>query len=545
LLLGLSFAVPAAAELSSADLNTALIKARDEAREALLNGIKDTRDKTDKEFDAVKGDLPKAWKEGVDKAVQAFESELNLHRIAILDLLKEEPSRVAPVAAALKDYSDAVSAALKEGAETLETQAKEFAETFDSEATDAKVKALEKFDELAAGIPKKLDPATAGQAVATVQQATETPSATSQLTSAKAEIKKLAQQAELDEYNELRKQIGFSRIVRCVYSEDSPRLACAPDLLISAAEISDIEISNLPANKEVTISALVAREKLSDTAVSDCVASSKGLDVSCSQIRLPVGKGGAAFVSIYKNRLISPKYGGIFGNMNQALSMLRPEAYQEYKKNPSHPDVQALLETSGSRMSLLVSGGAAQIMVRVQIGDGTGAGQLATASIPIGYARFSVESGGFFAVTKLSDAQLVQAPDPIDPKKVKILRIDSGNDYSQETGISLGFVPRNYPAWAMAVGFSTSGDRPVSAFLGPSFRLRTFGQRGLASFSSGVALKSVKRFPGISADASYDATDPRLNGRDGYKLGAYVMLQLGFAFGPIPGPDNGNSEAPK
>lgn len=56
---------------------------------------------------------------------------------------------------------------------------------------------------------------------------------------------------------------------------------------------------------------------------------------------------------------------------------------------------------------------AAQVLVRVQV-DG---GRLATSSIPIGYARFSVETGGFFAVTKLSDAELVQEPDA-DPEKV-------------------------------------------------------------------------------------------------------------------------------
>lgn len=550
LLLGFVFVSPATAELSPAELNTALIKAREETREALLSGIKDARDKTDKEFDAVKADLPKAWKGGVDKAIQAFANKFNLHRIAILDKLKDDPSHVAPVATALQDYSDTVSAALKEAAAALDTQAKEFAKTFDAQATGAKDKALKKFDELAAEIPKKLDAEAAGKALAAVQKANAAPSAGQQLSAANDAIKKLVQDAELDTYNELRKQTGFSRIVRCVYSDASPQLACAPDILISAAEISDIVISDLPADKVVTVSALVAGLKRPTAAISDCVAISEGLDVSCGQIKLPAGAGGSVFISIYKSRMFFPKYGGPIGNIEQAVSRLRPAA--DPKKQPQTgsqgKDVSfhsaESTEGNGSKLSLLVSGGAAQILVRVQVGDGKGGGQLATASIPIGYARFSVETGGFFAVTKLSDAELVQEPDT-DPKKVKILRVDKGNDYSQETGISLGFVPRNYPSWSLQAGFATSGDRPVSAFLGPGFRLRTFGQRGLASFSSGVVLKSIKRFPGISENTSYDATSPLLNGKSSYKLGGYMMLQLGFAFGPIPGPDNGNSETPK
>ena len=54
----------------------------------------------------------------------------------------------------------------------------------------------------------------------------------------------------------------FSRIVRCVYSAQSPQLACAPDLLLSAAEMSDIVISDLPAGKAVKISAMVARDRM-------------------------------------------------------------------------------------------------------------------------------------------------------------------------------------------------------------------------------------------------------------------------------------------
>jgi hypothetical protein len=536
---------PVSAELTPAALNTALIKAREEAREALSSGIKDTRSKTEKEFDAVKSDLPKAWKGGIDKAIQAVESKLNLHRIAILDQLKDEPGRVAPVAAALQAYSDTVSAALKGAAATFETQAKEFAGNFDAQAADAKDKAVKKFEELSAEIPKKLDAETAGQAFAAVQKANAAPSASEQLTAANAAKEKLVKDAESDTYNELRKQTGFSRIVRCVYSAQSPHLACAPDLLLSAAEMSDIVISDLPAGKTVKVSAMVARDRMPDTAIADCVTTSQGLDVSCGQIELAAGAGGSAFVSIYKDRYFFPSYGGWFGTNKTAVSHLRPAAYQVSQEKGAELKATDLPETKSSKIALLVSGGAAQVMVRVQVGDGTGPGELATASIPIGYPRFSVETGGFFAVTKMSDAVLVQTPDPANPEMVKILRIDPGNDYSQETGISLGFVPRNYPSWSLGVGFSTNGDRPVSVFVGPGFRLRTFGQRGLASISTGVALKSVKRFPGITEGESYEATSPLLNGKSGYKLGGYALLQLGFAFGPIPGAENGSSEPPK
>ncbi len=152
-----------------------------------------------------------------------------------------------------------------------------------------------------------------------------------------------------------------------------------------------------------------------------------------------------------------------------------------------------------------------------------------------------------------------------DSSKVQVLKITDDRKYSQETGLWVEFVPQNYQAFGLGLGLVSNSDGPPSIYLGPSLRIRTFGNRGLASFNFGVALRSVDRFDGLEAciklrdkahcgdgfSPSGDEGDsdrllelphdsPLLTADSENKLGFFVGLQLGFSFGPIPGPaENG------
>lgn len=188
------------------------------------------------------------------------------------------------------------------------------------------------------------------------------------------------------------------------------------------------------------------------------------------------------------------------------------------------------------QLSLLVSGSASQVFLRVRVGDGKGEGELATGFVQLGYERFHVETGGFIGISDLTDDEVVT--EPAEDGKVKITAITDGSNYSQESGLFLNFVPRNYPKWGLGLGFSTDSERPVSIYLGPSIRFRTFGQRGLASFSSGILLRSVDRFPGLEArlNQEIDADSPLLRPHREYETSWYFAINLGFSFGPIAGP---------
>lgn len=140
----------------------------------------------------------------------------------------------------------------------------------------------------------------------------------------------------------------------------------------------------------------------------------------------------------------------------------------------------------------------------------------------------------------LSDEDL--ATEPVgtsqNPDKVKISRRDGGHELSQDTGIFLNLVPKNYPIFALSLGFSANEDQPNTFYLAPSVRHLSFNNRMVASFSIGATMRSVKRFPGLYEGLEVSADDPRLQGKSQFKLAPCVVVQLGFAFGRIPGVQN-------
>ncbi len=393
-------------------------------------------------------------------------------------------------------------------------------------------------------------------------------------------------QAEEDFLHDLQKDTGFSRIVRCLYTgaaEKPAGLTCAPGLLVNAADIAEIVVRGLPTDREVAVTAVSSEDQASISPGSDLrsmLAVADGslcpklemkkaekklssiTDPSCDQVSLPAGASDAAFVSVYKNRRVFPKYGSFMGRQGAA----RP-AFAKLRLTPlaaTGSGTVAADRRHRLNLSILVSGGASQVLVCVAPRGASDQKALAPAcaSIPVGYQRWSVETGGFLAFSKITDRKIIKQPAE-DPSKVQILKVTDDGSYTQETGLWLSFVPRNYPGYGLGLGVVSDTSRPVSVYFGPSLRLRTFGHRGLASLTGGFALRSVERYPGLddclkhrnavtcgagfSLSGTSDDPDsdrvlslpeqsPLLTASQEYRTGWFVAIQLGFSFGPIPGP---------
>ena len=114
----------------------------------------------------------------------------------------------------------------------------------------------------------------------------------------------------------------------------------------------------------------------------------------------------------------------------------------------------------------------------------------------------------------------------------------STDKYTQETGIFLSVFSRDYPKVGFGLGFHTSSGRALSVYLGPTLRLRGLGEHALVTASAGLATIPVRRFPGIVTGKSYPADSSALDGRVVFRNGGYLLINLGFSFGPL---DNGGS----
>ena len=106
-------------------------------------------------------------------------------------------------------------------------------------------------------------------------------------------------------------------------------------------------------------------------------------------------------------------------------------------------------------------------------------------------------------------------------------------------------MPQNYQAIGIAA-VATPPNRRPSAYLGPSVRLRTFGDKGLASLATGITMRSVLRFPDLQPDdsskplskanpATLGSDSAVLKGQEQYRVHWFLAVNLGFrigAFGP-------------
>jgi hypothetical protein len=283
---------------------------------------------------------------------------------------------------------------------------------------------------------------------------------------------------------------------------DEPPLSCSPALLVSGDQVSTIRVEGLPnVTKKVSVVAMDPWD--SGELASDEIIVPASLDT--------------ARIKVHMNRFLLPTYGGHFSSYKTAVRRLRPANRK-----------------SLADLAIVLSGSALQLEVIVEPeGDNARA-----APVYIVYQRWSVETGGFVALTNLSDQTLVTSSSTAGGKAtVHVDKVRAGSSPTQDTGIFLNLVPRNYPFLGLGLGLSSTAGRAQSIYLGLSLRARTFGDHGLASLSFAAANRQVKVFRGVTG-GDFEADSAKLQGSLESRLGYAVMINLGFHFGSIGGEED-------
>jgi hypothetical protein len=306
---------------------------------------------------------------------------------------------------------------------------------------------------------------------------------------------------------------GVSSSVTCSWSTvggGTPSLNCNQKILVTANQISVISVTGLPTNQKVRVWVSASDEVVGKT-------EDLSYDLMDAEYRPTM------LIEVYKNRWLAPTYGGPQGlRKGKAFSVLR-------RQNPPR-----------RKLSILLTSNSQAIHVGVSVGDpGTADFVAQTSLINVVFERWGFETGGFIAFSTLTDDEIVTEPVSASSSKVKVLRIKPSERLSQETGVFLNLIPRNYPYVGIGLGFATNSGRNPSVYLGPTIRLIGLGERGLASFSAGIMEKQVKVFPGIAADSVHEQNDNVLKGTLETRRSAYFLINLGFTFGQIGNEGNG------
>lgn len=311
-----------------------------------------------------------------------------------------------------------------------------------------------------------------------------------------------------------------AQVVTCTWTQASKstisattgpfRLECNAALAVSGNYIAAIDIEGLPATTTISknfVQAVAAdvTSFLRETAVSaeSCPDAAEPTFKNLSCDYLEVGDG--ALVSVHRDRWFGPSYGGFLSNAKDASFALR----HQHRKN----------------LSLVVSSNVKAIRVTVTAGRET-----RSAVIPVVYQLWTFETGGFYGFSNLTDQVLVMHTGSNTTLPVHVDAVRNSGQSSQESGIFVSMSPRNYPFLGIGFGVATSTDRSQSFFLGPSIRLLTFGDHGLASFSVAVADRQVRVFKGVvGQDFATDSTS--LKGNLESRVGYAILINLGFKFG--------------
>lgn len=321
---------------------------------------------------------------------------------------------------------------------------------------------------------------------------------------------------------------GTSTSIKCRWqspadgSKDKPTLICDSKLLVSGEKVSSIDVTGLPTDKKAKVSVNVVDQNVRSN--NDYSYDEMSADYHSS-----------VQAEVHHTRLIAPTYGGIFDNSAQR-NKVRPVATT---KNDN-----CCANRAKRKLAVIVSSGAQTMEVVVDIGTpGAKDFQSAADSVQIVYERWGFETGGFLAVSNLVDSELVTIPDPKDASKQQVIKTRKADKLTEETGIFLSLIPRNYPYLGIGLGLATNSGHNPSVYLGPSVRLVGLGDRGLASFSIGAVERQVKEFPGATANSSFASGSSVLNGSYHSRLGYYFLINLGFTFGQIGANDNSSSTA--
>ncbi len=352
----------------------------------------------------------------------------------------------------------------------------------------------------------------------------KTPTAGEAALSAKVQAEQAVSDAERDAFAEFTKADGFARSVDCIWSTATEngaeigKLACKPGLLVSGEQVSEIRISGLPQGA-VSVTAITSDQysvRSKDYLSGSCVDNQ---DLSCDHIDFPTVDPNPIVIAVHTTRALFPTWGrrrGLY--LTDAADALRP------------------LNTKRTKLSLLTGGTAPTINVKVKTEDG----KEASAPVFVGFARWKIESGGFLAVSKLTDDEIVTEP---NGTQVKVNQIRRADNVAQDSGVFVNFVPQNYQSFGVSLGFATPPSRRMSVYLGPSIRVRTFGDRGLASLATGLTMRSVMRFRDAVRGSSYAADSLALHGVEQYRFHWFIGINLGFrigAFGPGEDEAKGN-----
>jgi hypothetical protein len=340
--------------------------------------------------------------------------------------------------------------------------------------------------------------------------------------SAVRDAEEIIDEFERKAFADFTKAEGFSRTVECVWATKTENarthgaLACKPGLLVSGEEVSEIRVIGVPAGQRVRVLAIHAEELAQTTTCPP------GDNLTCDQLTIPADSPRPISIAVHTMRWVSPSFGGMLGNADNAVKYLRTPAPR-------------------TKLSLVNDGTPPTIAVGVQVGP-----HFAAAFVPVGYARWKIESGGFLSVSNQVDFEAVtKAVDGSTPAKVTVETVREADNVVQDSGIFVNFIPQNYQAIGVSLGLATPSNRRLSIYLGPTVRVRTFGNRGLASLAFGLAMRSVLRFPDITQKMVDEKTpvtaDSKiLEGREQFRFGWFAAVNLGFrigAFGPSEGGD--------
>lgn len=339
------------------------------------------------------------------------------------------------------------------------------------------------------------------------------------MTEKNLELQRQLQEKEL--LAQFDKEGGSFSVVQCRYSSSESTLNCDKEgLRHGGVYVAAVRVSGLPAGARMRVSARIAENGLVAAPASAGAECNLAVDASCDRVdyrpsagRVTAGSGRSVLALIHTQRF--------FG--------------ATYRTRKMQPLVEALplLRTGGDRDLVLVANGDGRLLViRVEVEEQDG-WHVVEAALPFLYERWKFETGSFFAVSDLVDRKLVLAPADDDSGEVVVREIVEADSIRQESGLYLNLIPNNYEWFGIGVGFHTSSDRSLSYYLGLSLRIRSLGDRALASFGVGMIGAQSRRFPGVEVGERYELTDKVLEGSMKYGESWYALLSLGFRFGPI------------
>jgi hypothetical protein len=336
---------------------------------------------------------------------------------------------------------------------------------------------------------------------------------------------------------DLTKETGFSQIVRCQWQrrpEGRDVLDCKPGLRVTGQDAAAILILPPPNDPDFGVSwvqATTAEESRQFKANPplSCPGYGPGdpRKLTCDEICFESGRACTSprsrtavptlvEVAVHMPRLIQTSY-GCAGGMNHQCALAQLRGTDD---NP----------LAREKLSLLIRGKTPYIAVRAIDRNG----RMASGSILVGYERWRIETGGFMAITGAVDEKVIteEAEDGEDGE-VEVVEIREVDDYAQETGIFVSFIPRNFETIGVSLGFAAHDGEAPSVYLGPSLRLRSFGHRGLAALTLGLVMRPVDRFPDIDEGNVLASDSSKLQPDSQFELDGFVGIQLGFSFGPI------------